>query len=118
VFFHFGKQALFKFGASDLAFQALRPNNLLMWEAIKWHARGGLAVMDFGRTSLAAEGLRRFKLGFGAREDRVAYCRYHFARKSFVTTQDRAESRLGSVFRHLPLPALRFLGKVLYPHMS
>ncbi len=34
IYFHQGRRAIFKFGASDHAFQHLRPNNLVMWEAI------------------------------------------------------------------------------------
>ncbi|MEI2725731.1 MAG: GNAT family N-acetyltransferase [Verrucomicrobiota bacterium] len=78
VFFQFGRHAVYKFGASDRAFQHLRPTNLLMWEAIKWHAAHGFTALHFGRTSLANEGLRRFKLGFGAREERLACFRYDF----------------------------------------
>jgi len=118
VFFRYGRRAIYKFGASDPAFQALRPNNLLMWEAIKWHARLGLASLHLGRTSLFADGLRRFKLGFGAREERIEYCRYDFASASFVTGRDRSESWLNSVFRCLPLPVLRLAGHMLYPHLS
>ncbi len=70
VFFHRGRQALYKFGASDYAFQRLRPNNLVMWEAMKRYAGEGFMGLHLGRTSLANEGLRRFKLGFGATEHR------------------------------------------------
>ena len=118
IFFQYGARAIYKFGASDFAFQALRPNNLLMWAAIKSHASQGLKSLHFGRTSLGAEGLRRFKLGFGAQEERLAYCRYDFARAAFVTGSDRAESWFNPLFRCLPLPALRFAGNVLYPHLS
>ena len=118
VFFQFGRRAVYKFGASDREFQHLRPNNLLMWEAIKWHAAHGFASLHFGRTSLANEGLRRFKQGFGAREERLDCFRYDFRRGGFVATTDRAESPMNAVLRHLPLPLLRALGAALYPHLS
>jgi lipid II:glycine glycyltransferase (peptidoglycan interpeptide bridge formation enzyme) len=41
VFFHFGKKAVYKYGASDLEYQSLRANNLVMWEAIKWYSQNG-----------------------------------------------------------------------------
>ena len=118
IFFQFGRRAVYKFGASDRRFQSFRPNNLLLWEAIKWHAAHGFASLHFGRTSLANEGLRRFKLGFGAREECLEYFRYDFRRDGFVTTPDRAEGWLNALFRRLPLPLLRFLGAALYPHLS
>jgi len=118
IFFHFGRQAFYKFGASDYAFQNLRPNNLLMWSAIKWYAAHGCTALHLGRTSLAHEGLRRFKLGFGANEERLEYYRYDFSRAAFVTDVDRVDGWFNPVFRALPLPLLRLAGATLYPHLS
>ncbi len=41
VFFHFGGKALYKYGASDMKYQNLRPNNLVMWEAVRWYRERG-----------------------------------------------------------------------------
>ncbi len=118
IFFQFGTHAVYKFGASNRDFQSLRPNNLLMWEAIKWHAARGFATLHFGRTSLANEGLRRFKLGFGCREWHMENFRYDFRKGNFVTTVDRTESGLRKVFRRLPRTWLRASGVMLYPHLD
>jgi hypothetical protein len=118
VFFHQGRQALYKFGASDYAFQSLRPNNLVMWEAMKRYVGEGFTRLHLGRTSLANEGLRRFKLGFAASEHRIEYSKYDFSRREFVVDTDRAEGWFNRVFRCLPLPLLRLAGRVLYPHLS
>ncbi|MGA2863548.1 MAG: GNAT family N-acetyltransferase [Verrucomicrobiota bacterium] len=118
VFFHSGRQALYKFGASDYEFQVARPNNLLMWEAIKRYAADGFATLHLGRTSLADAGLRRFKLGFGAREERLEYYKYDFPKQAFVADKDRAEGPLNSLFRCLPGLLLRLAGQALYPHLS
>lgn len=118
VFFYQGRHALYKFGASDLQFQQLRPNNLLMWEAIKYCAENGFADLHLGRTSLSNEGLRRFKRGFGAAEERIEYTKHDLLRGVFVTDVDRAVGPLNILFRTLPLPLLRLLGKILYRHMS
>ena len=50
VYFHFGDQLIYKYGASDRAFQHLRANNLVMWEAIKWGCDHGYRTLCFGRT--------------------------------------------------------------------
>ena len=118
VFFHHGRHALYKFGASDFSFQQLRPNNLLMWESIKRCAMQGQAQLHFGRTSLANEGLRRFKLGFGAHEERIEYRKFDFGKQTFVADTDRAEGWFNRMFRRMPLPLLRFAGKILYPHLA
>jgi CelD/BcsL family acetyltransferase involved in cellulose biosynthesis len=118
VFFQHGPEAIYKFGASDFACQHLRPGNLLMWEATKYFARNGFEQLHLGRTSLVNEGLRRFKLGFGARENRIEYRKYDFKEQMFVTAIDRAESWVNQIFRKLPLPMLRLAGRLLYPHLS
>lgn len=118
VFFHFGSQAIYKFGASASNAQHLRPNNLLMWEAIRRYAARGFRTLHFGRTSLGQDGLRRFKLGFGASEERLEYCRYDFSRSAFVTDAPRVGSWFDSVSRALPGPLLRLAGAALYPHLS
>ena len=57
VFFQFGHKAIFKYGASNPRYLYLRPNNLVMWEAIKWHCQNGIKTFDFGRTELKHKGL-------------------------------------------------------------
>lgn len=118
VFFHDHKQALYKFGASDEAFQHLRPNNFLMWEAIKHCATQGFRELHLGRTSLSNVGLRRFKSGFGAVEEKMEYFKFDFGQESFVADVDRAESWVNGLFRCLPLPCLRYAGRLLYPNLS
>jgi CelD/BcsL family acetyltransferase involved in cellulose biosynthesis len=118
VFFHWGKEAIYKFGASDYRFQHLRPNNLVMWEAIRKYAQDGFSRLDLGRTSLVNQGLRRFKAGFGAREEKIAYYRYELQRERFVVATDRAEGPINQIFRCLPSPLFRLAGRILYPHLS
>ena len=118
VFFQQGAEVLFKFGASNHSFQHLRPNNFMTWETIKRCAGQGFQTLHLGRTSLTNDGLRRFKQGFGAREERIDYYRYSFDTRSFIQNVDRAESWANRVFRPLPLPLLRLAGSLLYPHLS
>ena len=118
VFFHSGRTCLYKFGASDETFQHLRANNLVMWEAIKWHARRGLGRLDFGRTSLGNGGLRRFKLGWGARERRIDYFRYDQRKAGFVTARDVSSGWHNRIFRMLPVSLSRLIGAAAYRHVA
>jgi len=118
VFLHQGRQALYKFGASDYGYQHFRPSHLVMWEGIRQCAARGCESLHLGRTSLANEGLRRFKLGFGAREQEIKCCKYDFGAGRFVTDADRAEGWHNRVFAALPPPLLRLAGRLLYPHLS
>lgn len=118
VFFNHGREAIFKFGASDYSFQRLRPNNLVMWEAIRHFAGNGFALLHLGRTSLANTGLRRFKRGFGGDEELIEYYKYDLRKQSFVCDFDYSEGPVSRVFRWLALPALRVSGRLLYPHLG
>jgi hypothetical protein len=118
VFFHHGRQAIYKFGASDYAFQQMRPSNLLIWAAIQRYAAENFETLHLGRTSLANQGLRRFKLGFGANEERLDYYKFDFFKRTFVSDTDRSESRLNSIFGAFPPALLRLIGKLIYPHLS
>jgi lipid II:glycine glycyltransferase (peptidoglycan interpeptide bridge formation enzyme) len=118
VFFWSGRQALYKYGASDYACQHLRPNNLLMWSAMQHCMDRGLLRLNLGRTSLSNEGLRRFKLGLGSVEEKIQYAKYDFASQQFVTDSDHLEGWFNRVFACMPLPLLRLAGAILYPHLS
>jgi len=118
IYFHGGRHALYKFGASDESRQHLRGNNLVMWAAIAKYAREGFASFDFGRTSLDNEGLRKFKASWGAAESTLDYWRYDLATGSFVAVADRASGTQASVFRMLPVPLSRLIGQWAYRHIG
>jgi hypothetical protein len=118
VFFQFGQNAVYKFGASDEALQEFRGNNLVMWEAIKFLMRQGSRSLHFGRTDLANEGLRRFKMGWGAEEEVIEYFRFDGKGES---RRNPVRNRAGfhhKIFRRLPLVLNRLAGSVIYPHLD
>jgi lipid II:glycine glycyltransferase (peptidoglycan interpeptide bridge formation enzyme) len=118
VYFHFGTAAIYKFGASDESLQHLRANNLVMWEAIKWHAAHGFTHLDFGRTSLTNEGLRKFKLGWGTTERLIEYVRQDLPTGAFIIAPDEASGWYNRVFNHMPVSLSRLAGALLYKHMA
>ena len=118
VFFKFGKSGIYKFGASDKRFQALRPNNLAMWEGIRSLSDAGIDTLHFGRSSLGNDGLRRFKLSWGASEESLHYYRYHASSGTWGATRDRTAGFHTSVFRRLPPLLNRLAGKLIYSHLD
>lgn len=118
VFFSWGKTAFYKFGASDKRFQDLRPNNLAMWEGIRTACLGGCERLHFGRSSLGNEGLRRFKLSWGAVESPLAYYRYDPASGQWGSTMDRTEGLYTHIFRRTPQAFNRLAGRLLYSHLD
>jgi CelD/BcsL family acetyltransferase involved in cellulose biosynthesis len=68
AFLEWNDVTIYKYGASDPAAWHLRPNNLLFAEEIEAACLAGRATFHFGRTDVDDQGLRRFKLGWGAEE--------------------------------------------------
>jgi hypothetical protein len=118
VFLHFGKRAVYKFGASDQKFQELRGSNLVMWEAIRFLAENGFETMHFGRTALENDGLRRFKQTWGAEEHRIEYLRFGPMAEMKANPQGTASGVHRSVFGRLPLSLNRLAGALIYPHLD
>jgi hypothetical protein len=118
IFFKFGRNALYKFGASDHAFQELRGNNVTMWEGIKHLAGSACGRLHMGRTALDNEGLRRFKQGWGTTEEMLHYFTYDLAIQNW-----KKEPRSGMRFHHkffenMPLAVNRLAGALIYPHLD
>lgn len=118
MFFFLGGRAIYKYGASDFRQQHLRPNNLVMWEAIQWLARNGVTSLHLGRTSLMNEGLRKFKLNLGAVEHRLEYAKYDLRRNRFEVSFDKVTGWHNRVFRHLPVFMSQRAGELLYKHWA
>jgi hypothetical protein len=110
-------QAIYKYGASDRGLLHLRPNNLVMWEAIRWCCRNGIRSFSFGRTEPENEGLMRFKSGWGAKRDLLNYHKFDMCFNRFVG--DKAGLKTSyAAFKTLPIPMLRLAGHLLYRHVG
>ena len=118
VYFHFGNKAIYKYGASDKAYQGLRANNLVMWEAIRWCRAAGYGSFCFGRTEPDNQGLLQFKDGWGTTRRAIRYYRYDMKRAAYVAGVPDNAAIYGKIFRALPIPVLRAAGTVLYRHMG
>ncbi len=118
VYFFLGGRAIYKFGASDYRRQQLRPNNLIMWEAMKWLGRHGATSLHLGKTSLLNDGLRRFKLNLGAVEQKIDYVKFDLRQNRFVVETDKISGWHNRVFRALPVFLARGAGKLLYKHWA
>jgi hypothetical protein len=118
VFFHFGRHAIYKFGASDERLQELRANNLAMSEGIRNLADAGAEILHFGRTEKENEGLRRFKLSWGTAEEEIRYARFEMESGSWKDAQLAGFALHKHVFRALPASLNRLAGAMIYPHLD
>ncbi|MDQ8204981.1 GNAT family N-acetyltransferase [Pelagicoccus sp. SDUM812003] len=119
IYMEQGDTVHYKYGASDLAYQNARCNNIVMWKALEHFSQKGLRVMDFGRNSpKGQEGLRRYKLGYGAEEKTVHYHRYSLKKQAVVPMSDDIYGWHNVVFANLPAPLGRLAGKLIYKHIA
>ena len=118
MYFFLGGRAIYKYGASDFAHQQLRPNNLVMWEGMKWLSRQGNTSLHLGKTSLANEGLRKFKLNLGAGEEQIQYVKVNLRANRFEVERDGIAGWHNRVFRSLPVFMSRRAGELLYKHWA
>jgi hypothetical protein len=118
VYFHFGRTVIYKYGASDEAFQHLRANNLVMWRSIVHHAQEGFETLDFGRTSMDNKGLRKFKLDWGTVERRIDYVRFDRRAGAFVEQKEAMPGWQARIFKLMPDWLFQLIGAVLYRHVA
>jgi len=87
-----------------------------MWEAIKHYTQKGLKIFDFGKTEINNDGLRRYKLGWGADEAIINYFLYNFDSNSFIKSHNRETGWYNWFFRKMPMPLLKASGTLIYKH--
>ena len=117
IFLNHKDQVIYKYGASSRHYLHLRPNNLVMWEAIKWYGQNGYKIFSFGRTELENTGLRRFKQGWGTKEEKLKYYKYDIKHNSFIKQPSKLKTSY-NFFGIMPLPVLRLIGNLVYRHVA
>ncbi|MGH3251287.1 MAG: lipid II:glycine glycyltransferase FemX [Trebonia sp.] len=118
VFLTWNETVIYKFGASDEGSWSLRPNHLLFWHAIRTACEQGCRWFDFGRTDIGQEGLRNFKLSWGAAEEPLFYGMVSDTPEPAPSAEGMATRVLGPVIRHGPLLLCRALGETLYRYVA
>ncbi len=118
VFLAWNETVIYKFGASEASTWSLRPNHLLFWHAIRTACEQGYRWFDFGRTDVGQEGLRNFKLSWGAIEEPLVYRTLGGKPGSAPATEGMAARMLVPVIRHGPLLLCRAFGEALYRYVA
>jgi CelD/BcsL family acetyltransferase involved in cellulose biosynthesis len=116
VFLAWNGTVIYKFGASDPDAWSLRPNHLLFWHAIRTACEQGYRWFDFGRTDLGHDGLRNFKMSWGAVEEPLVY--ETLGGSPHSATQGKTARMLGPVIRRGPLLLCRAAGETLYRYTA
>jgi CelD/BcsL family acetyltransferase involved in cellulose biosynthesis len=112
VFLAWNGTVVYKFGASDRSLLRHRPNHAIFWHAIQWASESGYRVLDFGRTDLDNDGLRRFKRAWGPVEAPLVYSTC--GTRQPVAAEGLGRRALAAVIKRSPPSVCRFLGETLY----
>ena len=118
VFFSFGHKAMYKFAASNMLYQGLYPNHLLLWHVIQWLCHHDYTELCFGRSAPNNTGLVQFKDGWGANKSRISYYKYDLKTASFVQNVNRWSEAGSGIWQKMPIPLLQWAGSVLYRHIG
>jgi CelD/BcsL family acetyltransferase involved in cellulose biosynthesis len=116
VVLSWGKTATYKYSASANDVSRYRPTHLILWHAIREARENKCADFDFGRTDFDSPGLRSFKLGWGPREEILAY--------SVVARDPPRPGRTGpsplirTAIRRSPVAVARIIGQLFYKYAS
>jgi hypothetical protein len=118
IYLYSRETVIYKYGASLRAYQHVRPNNLVMWRAIESCIKGGYRRLCFGRTEVDNSGLRQFKAGWGGDERIIEYFKYDFQRRKFVTSNSWSSGLHTALYRRMPIPFSKMIGRMLYRHVG
>lgn len=118
IYFHLGKKAYYKYGASDRRYQQYRAANLVMWEGIKHYAQNSYESLCFGRTDLDDKGLMQYKNGWGAECRMIKYYKYDLLTEGFIDENFAVNQNMKKIFKRLPIPLLKMTGSLLYRHIG
>jgi len=113
VFLYWKKTLTYKYSASDSRYWGLRPNNIMLWDAIRWGCKHGFSVFDWGKTDIENEGLRNFKYNWGSKEEIMHYT--ILSDEPPKTSRQEAISKIiEPIIQNSPLWVCRAIGEVLY----
>jgi hypothetical protein len=118
IYFQYCKNIIYKYGGLDQRYQSLGVNYILWREVFKKFFELGFKTIDFGRTSLDNQGLRRFKLGWGTKEQLISYYRYSYIKDKFITESIGKFSIYKKVLQRTPIFISKQIGQMLYKHMA
>ena len=118
VFLHFNGTFFYKYNASDPRFLKYQPNNLILWEAIKFAAANNGKSFDFGRSETSNRGLVDFKKRWETNELPLVYSLHpkvdtYTAEASGKSWKSRAVSVMATL---LPTRVCRIVGGIIYRH--
>ncbi len=117
VFLHWNEVLTYKYSASDPNYWGLRPNNLILWHAIRWGCENGYKIFDWGKTDPDNKGLCQFKRGWGSEEQVLHYSMLADNQPSHSESR-LCRSILSRVIKSSPAWVCRAIGELFYKYAA
>lgn len=116
IILYYGRNAMIKFSGSDPTYLHTRCHYLTFWKCIEWACVSGMSLIDFGRTDVEESGLRKFKDGWGAKEEFLTYST--IVQKPSRRSSDRYAKFLNVLIRNSPPVVCKIAGELLYKYAA
>ena len=119
ILLKFKNRVCYQYGASDENYLYLRPNHLLMWNAIQNACKEGFEYFDFGKSSIENEGLIEFKRRWGAEEFDITHFYYPAINGLQTLSRNSFKYKITNLFWGNAPPSITELGgNLLYKHLG
>jgi predicted N-acyltransferase len=119
IFLKYKDTIYYKFNASDENYLQKRPNHLVTWKAIQYACANNYKYFDFGRCTPEEEGLRIYKVRWGAKEVKLPYYYYPDVKGFTTVPENSTKYRVMRLFSHImPQFAFETAGSLLYKHLG
>ena len=115
VFLQANDTLIYKYSASLKSHWHLRANALILWTAIELGCTTGMQVLDFGRTDLHHEGLRRFKRNWASEELPLTHT---VLGRPMNQRRERTLASVEPIIRRSPPWVCQVAGELLYKYAS
>ena len=116
LFFIYRDVVLFAQGASDRRYQTYRPNDLLVWEVIRWATGEGYKKFDFGLTPDGDVDLMLFKRKWGAVS--TPWYDYTYPERTELERAGTPYNVGSAIFKRLPLMVSARVGRYVIKHLG
>ena len=118
LFLTYKDRLYYKFNASAPLHLSLRPNDLVIWEGIKYGHAQGCTYLDFGLSDWDQEGLLRYKRKFATEEKTISFLKFVPSRETTQAERDLRQllPQLTDLFTDTSVPdhITEKAGQVLY----
>ena len=119
IFLKFGQTVFYAFNGRRRAYLSLRPNDLILWNAIRAAADGGYRRFDFGEVDETNPSLARFKSKWGAISSSLYRYYYPGSRQTneLIIEEGPAAAVARVALSRLPLRATALLGDQIFRYL-